>query len=131
MTRKKNWDEFVNFVRSSEPGLVKKLMKESLEEDLKNFLFLANSQGPDAIVIRGMHYPDSDLLDEDSPTIFETSDKNIYIAAFRESSINLIMDKIKETVDEKLHDAVWEKSLEYMLEAAEMKIDAGDIRSFM
>ena len=131
MTRKKNWDEFVNFVRSSEPGLVKKLMKESLEEDLQNFLFLANSKGPDAIVIRGMHYPDSDLLDEDSPTIFETSDKNIYIAAFRESSINLIMDKIKETVDEKLHDAVWEKSLEYMLEAAEQKIDAGDIRKFM
>lgn len=131
MTRKKNWDEFVNFVRSSESGLVKKLMKESLEEDIQNFLFLANSQGPDAIVIRGMHYPDSDLLDEDSPTIFETSDKNIYIAAFRESSINLIMDKIKETVEEKLHDAVWEKSLEYMLEAAEMKIDAGDIRPFM
>ena len=131
MTRKKNWDEFVNFVRSSEPGLVKKLMKESLEEDLQNFLFLANSQGPDAIVIRGMHYPDSDLLDEDSPTIFETSDKNIYIAAFRESSINLIMDKIKETVDEKLHDAVWEKSLEYMLGAAETKIDAGDIRPIM
>lgn len=131
MAKKKNWEDFIKFVRGSEPGLVKKLMKESLEGDLKNFLFLANGEGPDGIVIRGMHYPDSDLLDEDSPTIFETTDKNIYIAAFRESSINLIMDKIRETVDEKLHDAVWEKSLEYMLEAAEQKIDAGDIRKFM
>lgn len=74
MSKKKKWDEFVQFVRGPQGPRIQKFMKETLEEDMDNFLFLANSEDPDGPIIRGMHYPDSDMLDE-GVTVFETSEK--------------------------------------------------------
>lgn len=131
MGKKKKWEDFVSFVRGPVNPNVKKIMKESLAGDMDNFLFIANSAEPDGIVIRGMHFPDSDLLDETSVTIFETSEEKVYIAAYRKSALMEIMEIIQNTLPEKYHDAVWEKTMEKLLAAAEEKIDAGEIRAFM
>ena len=128
MDRKKKWDEFVKFVRSPGGNRIQKFMKETLEEDMGNFLFLANAEEPDGIIIRGMHFPDSDLLEPVGCTVFETSEKNVYIAAYRKSSILDILESIHENIPEKLHEPVWEKTLESFLEAAEQKIAAGDVQ---
>lgn len=132
MGKKKDWEEFVKFVRNNKTAKkLKNSVEEILDGEMSNFLFLANSDGPDSIVIRGMHYPDSGMLDVKCPTIFETSDENIYIAAFRESSIEKILNKIKDSVDEESYNALWQKSLEFMLSAAEDKISAGDIHELL
>ena len=132
MGKKKDWEEFVKFVRNDKTAKkLKNSVEEILDGEMSNFLFLANSDGPDSIVIRGMHYPDSGMLDVKCPTIFETSDENIYIAAFRESSIEKILNKIKDSVDEESYNALWQKSLEFMLSAAEDKISAGDIHELL
>lgn len=132
MGKKKNWEEFVQIIQiirnAKAAKNLKKSMDDILDDEMSNFLFLANSEEPDHIVIRGMHYPDSGMLDVKCPTIFETSDKNTYIAAFRESSIEQILNKIRISVDdEESHSALWQKSLEFMLSAAEDKISAGNI----
>jgi hypothetical protein len=131
MGKKKKWEDFVSFVRSTSGPDIKKFMKEALEEDMQNFLFIANSEEPGGIIIRGMHFPDSDLLDEVGCTVFETSEEKVYIAAYRKSSLEEIMQIIQETLPEKYHDAVWEKAMEKLLQAAEQKIDAGEVRAFM
>jgi len=131
MSKKKKWEDFVSFVRGPGGPKIKKFMKESLEDGMENFLFLANSQDPDGIIIRGMHFPDSDMLDELGPTVFETSEKNVYIAAYRKSAVLEIMQIIAETLPEKYHEAIWEKAMEKLLAAAEQKIDDGEIHAFM
>ena len=132
MGKKKDWEEFVKFVRNNKTAKkLKNSIEEILDGEMSNFLFLANSDGPNPVVIRGMHYPDSGMLDVKCPTIFETSDENIYIAAFRESSIEKILNKIKDSVDEESYNALWQKSLEFMLSAAEDKISAGDIHELL
>lgn len=132
MGKKKDWEEFVKFVRNDKTAKkLKNSIEEILDGEMSNFLFLANSDGPNPVVIRGMHYPDSGMLDVKCPTIFETSDENIYIAAFRESSIEKILNKIKNSVDEESYNALWQKSLEFMLSAAEDKISAGDIHELL
>lgn len=132
MGKKKDWEEFVKFVRNDKTAKkLKNSIEEILDGEMSNFLFLANSDGPNPVVIRGMHYPDSGMLDVKCPTIFETSDENIYIAAFRESSIEKILNKIKDSVDEESYNALWQKSLEFMLSAAEDKISAGDIHELL
>ena len=127
MSKKKKWDEFVQFVRGPQGPRIQKFMKETLEEDMDNFLFLANSEDPDGPIIRGMHYPDSDMLDE-GVTVFETSEKNVYIAAYRKSSMLEILQTISENIPEKYYEQVWEKAMENFLAAAEEKIAAGDVR---
>lgn len=130
MSKKKNWQEFVNFVRGPVNPKINELMKESINDDLENFLFLANSEDPEGPVIHGMHFPDSELLEETGPTIFETADKNVYIAAYRSSSLLEVLEAINENIPEKLREAVWEKTLETLLQAAEQKLEAGDVRGF-
>ena len=127
MSKKKKWDEFVQFVRGPQGPRIQKFMKETLEEDMDNFLFLANSEDPDGPIIRGMHDPDSDMLDE-GVTVFETSEKNVYIAAYRKSSMLEILQTISENIPEKYYEPVWEKAMENFLAAAEEKIAAGDVR---
>lgn len=127
MTNKKKWNEFVNFVRGPAGPRIQKFMKQTLEEDMENFLFLANSEDPDGIIIRGMHYPDSDMLDE-GVTVFETSEKNVYIAAYRKSSMMEILKTISDNIPEKYYEPIWEKAMENFLAAAEEKIAAGDVR---
>jgi hypothetical protein len=131
MGKKKKWEDFVSFVRSASGPDIKKFMKEALDEDMENFLFLANSEEPGGIIIRGMHFPDSDLLDAEGVTVFETSEERVYIAAYRKSTLEEIMQIIQETLPEKYHDAIWEKAMEKLLSAAEQKIEAGEIRAFM
>lgn len=128
VSKKKKWDEFVKFVRGPGGPRIRKFMKETLEEDMDNFLFLANSEEPDGPIIRGMHFPDSDLLEPVGCTVFETSEKNVYIAAYRKSSLLEILQTIHEMLPEKLHEPVWEKAMDNLLAAAEEKIAAGDIR---
>lgn len=131
MSKKKKWEDFVSVIRSASGPDIKKYMKEALEDGMDNFLFIANSEEPDGLIIRGMHFPDSDLLDDEGVTVFETSEEKVYIAAYRKSSLAEIVKIIEETLPEKYHDAVWEKAMEKLLEAAEQKIDAGEIRAFM
>lgn len=131
MSKKKKWEEFVSFLRGPSGPDIQKFMKESLEDGMDNFLFIANSDGPDGMIIRGMHFPDSDLLDDAGVTVFETTEKNVYIAAYRKSALLEIMEIIQQTLPEKYHESIWEKTMEKLLAAAEQKIEDGEVRAFM
>lgn len=131
MGKKKKWDEFVKFVRGPGGPRIRKYMKMTLEEDMENFLFLANSEDPDGPIIRGMHFPDSELLDDAGVTIFETAEPNVYIAAYRKSALMEILETINEMLPENLHEPVWEKTMEKLLDAAKEKIDAGEVRKYL
>lgn len=130
MDDKEKWEEFVRVIRSEDGPRFKKFMQEVMADGLDNFLFIANSEEPDGPIIRGMHFPDSELLETAGPTVFETSEKNVYLAAYRKSDLVEILETIQGNMPEKYHEAIWEKTVEYLMAAAEEKINAGDVRSY-
>ena len=128
MGPEENWQEFVKFVRQPAVRRVQDFVKEVLDEGFDNFLFIANGSGEDPVIVRGMHYPDSDILDAGAGcTVFETSEKNIYLAAYRSSAIKTILEKIESNFPEELHVEIWEQAVEVFVNEAQAKIMSGDV----
>lgn len=106
---------------------IQKYVRESMQQDSENFLFLA--AGKD-IVVKGMHFPDGGLAGENFPVIFDTADAGVFIAAWPESEIRKMISEIEiqETAENKDYLAdVWVKNLEKLQDAAVVKIEAGEI----
>lgn len=126
-SKNEGWDEFVKYVRTPAGPQVSKFIKEVMAEGMENFLFIANSQGPDPVIIRGMHYPDSDILENAGVTVFETSEKNIFLAAYRSSMLVDILKTIEDNAPKMLQEEIWEKTVERLVAAAESKIQNGEV----
>lgn len=101
-----------------------KYIKEDFGDDAENFLFLSAG---DELIIRGMHFPDSELLAGAGPVIFETAEKNVYIAAWSQQEIIKALTNIENENEKKDMSAAWMAVLEKFQNEALAKIDAGEI----
>lgn len=121
-----NWGEFIRKVRQPQENkqLLKKIMKETAEHDIENFLFLSSGEG---MVIRGMHYPDTAFNeDDDLPVVFKTSEPTVLIAAWPRSVIKIFLDAVIENGEKNLEER-WNHALEVLSQEALAKIEKGEI----
>ena len=89
-------------------------INEITPQELGAFLFIG--AGPD-IVIQGMHYPDSALNEDTCPNIFPGLEAGQIIAAFPDSLVTKIMEKLDTSYEKEYRDYLWQKVLGAMLES--------------
>lgn len=121
-----NWGDFIRNVRQPRENkqLLKKIMKETTEHEIENFLFLSSGDG---MVIRGMHYPDGAFdIDDDLPVIYRTSEPTVLIAAWPRSVIKIFLDAVMEGGKKNL-DERWNNALEVLSQEALDKVEKGEI----
>lgn len=90
-------------------------IKSLSPEEVGHFLFVG--EGPD-FVIHGMRYPDDALDLKKIPNLFPSVEKNTIIAGFPSSLIERAMMIVHESYEEDYQDAMWQKFLGLLLEAA-------------
>lgn len=111
--------ERIRYLQTMRP-LVKKHVKETLEEEIENFLFIAAS---DNVLIKGMHYAESAFTESDEiPLIFNTSEDNVIIAAWPQSKITELIEEIETNYPQEEWDSRWKRVLEGLVKDSEKKL---------
>jgi len=90
-----------------------KAIREITPDEMGSLLFVG--AGPD-VVIQGMHYKDSALDMTVCPNLFPGTEKGQIIAAFPDSLVTAIMEKLENNYEKDYRDYIWQKILGRMLE---------------
>jgi hypothetical protein len=99
---------------------LEKQIKEVLEEEADNFLFVASG---DDCIIKGMHYPESAFIDGEAPLIWKTSEKGVYIAAWPQDKIRELLLKVELDNPEEIWESEWNKVLQGLMEESINKLE--------
>lgn len=98
---------------------LEKHIKEVLEEEVENFLFVASG---DNCIIKGMHYPESAFTDGEAPLIWKTSEQGVYIAAWPQDKIRELLLKVELDNPEEIWEQEWNKVLQDLMEESINKL---------
>jgi hypothetical protein len=99
---------------------LEKQIKEVLEEEVDNFLFVASG---DNCIIKGMHYPESAFSDGEVPLIWKSSEKGVYIAAWPQDKIRELLLKVELDNPEEIWESEWNKVLQGLMEESINKLE--------
>jgi hypothetical protein len=99
---------------------LEKQIKEVLEEEVDNFLFVASG---DDCIIKGMHYPESAFNNEEVPLIWKSSEKGVYIAAWPQDRIRELLLKVELDNPEEIWESEWNKVLQGLMEESINKLE--------
>jgi hypothetical protein len=99
---------------------LEKQIKEVLEEEVDNFLFVASG---DNCIIKGMHYPESAFSDGEAPLIWKTSEKGVYIAAWPQDKIRELLIQVELDNPEQIWESEWNKVLQGLMEESINKLE--------
>jgi hypothetical protein len=99
---------------------LEKQIKEVLEEEVDNFLFVASG---DNCIIKGMHYPESAFSDGEVPLIWKSSEKDVYIAAWPQDKIRELLLKVELDNPEEIWESEWNKVLQGLMEESINKLE--------
>ena len=101
-------------------------INEMTPQELGSFLFIG--AGPD-ISIQGMHYPDSALNEDACPNIFPGLEPGQIVAAFPDSLVTKIMEKLDSDYEKEYRDYLWQKVLGAMLESVVEMLEGNPLPS--
>ena len=99
---------------------LEKQIKEVLEEEVDNFLFVASG---DDCIIKGMHYPESAFNNEEVPLIWKSSEQGVYIAAWPQDKIRELLLKVELDNPEEIWESEWNKVLQGLMEESINKLE--------
>lgn len=101
-------------------------INEMTPQEIGSFLFIG--AGPD-VIIQGMHYPDSALNEEICPNIFPGLEPGQIIAAFPDSLVIKIMEKLDSEYEKEYRDYLWQKVLGAMAESVVEMLEGNPVPS--
>lgn len=119
------WKVFREAVESNKYS---KMVQRAQEEDGDNLMFLA-SDG--RITIRGLFFPPSAMAPDDGPTIFETAEKDSYLAIWNEDQLRKIILEFEEENDVpgEEQDGAWFFVMDNLKETALRKVRDGEVNN--